>query len=589
MNTSLSPSALSLSSRNWICSSCQIKASPSRHSRTRSSRTGTTDNIRDTTPKKLSTAVKQQSEVQEAAPIEIDPALLFLDDEVDDNVEEEEAQSVGEPDEEFMADDAVSDVPDDDNSIQDLQVTIPINSNIPRTLRTRVPTALLTPEVEQMILQSTRATRSQSTDTSAAAHGVVISPKRGRGRPRMYPVIEPPMRDNKRQRTHAPSTEPDSEDQRPVTSLRIRTPVASVEQQHLQPIQLRLATRPRDSHTSKFVRFEKSASSFIAKFNLVDLANHINTQENNLAISGYLSYDQTERNVYFYKKSSNATRGEALDENGIEKPYGGLLTASQADTTRTVPGALDRMMFSKTMLLAQQKEKSEKKEKRVLSRNIKSQNTQIHRKRRRRRGRTGDSSSSEDGYVDANNADKKIKYSDNEADYIYDLSSGSSSVDSASDADLVSEDDMAIQSISKIRAIRFSNYEIETWYTAPYPEEYNRRSILYICEYCLKYMPSGYVNWRHQLKCPAQHPPGDEIYRAGNVSIFEVDGRKNPMYCQYLCLLAKLFLGSKTLYYDVEPFLFYIMTESDERGCHFVGYFSKVFIFIFLSCLFHAY
>ena len=54
-----------------------------------------------------------------------------------------------------------------------------------------------------------------------------------------------------------------------------------------------------------------------------------------------------------------------------------------------------------------------------------------------------------------------------------------------------------------------------------------------------------------------------------------MDGRRNPLYCQNLCLLAKLFLGSKTLYYDVEPFLFYVMTENDEFGCHFVGYFSK--------------
>src|ERR1700761_5838491 len=71
------------------------------------------------------------------------------------------------------------------------------------------------------------------------------------------------------------------------------------------------------------------------------------------------------------------------------------------------------------------------------------------------------------------------------------------------------------------------------------------------------------------------HPPGDEIYRDGKYSFFEVDGRKNPVYCQNLCLLAKLFLGSKTLYYDVEPFLFYVMTENDDHGCHFVGYFSK--------------
>ena len=128
---------------------------------------------------------------------------------------------------------------------------------------------------------------------------------------------------------------------------------------------------------------------------------------------------------------------------------------------------------------------------------------------------------------------------------------------------------------TKIKCVNFGGYEIETWYAAPYPEEYSRNRVLYICEFCLKYMNSDFVAWRHKLKCPAKHPPGDEIYRDGSVSVFEVDGRKNPVYCQNLCLLAKLFLGSKTLYYDVEPFLFYVMTEYDEFGCHFVGYFSK--------------
>lgn len=36
-----------------------------------------------------------------------------------------------------------------------------------------------------------------------------------------------------------------------------------------------------------------------------------------------------------------------------------------------------------------------------------------------------------------------------------------------------------------------------------------------------------------------------------------------------------MFLDHKTLYYDVEPFLFYVATEADEKGCQFVGYFSK--------------
>ena len=42
-----------------------------------------------------------------------------------------------------------------------------------------------------------------------------------------------------------------------------------------------------------------------------------------------------------------------------------------------------------------------------------------------------------------------------------------------------------------------------------------------------------------------------------------------------LCLLAKLFLDHKTLYYDTDPFLFYIMCILDDRGFHIVGYFSK--------------
>lgn len=128
---------------------------------------------------------------------------------------------------------------------------------------------------------------------------------------------------------------------------------------------------------------------------------------------------------------------------------------------------------------------------------------------------------------------------------------------------------------SKIKCIQFGKYVIDTSYAAPYPEEYSHESRLFICEFCLKYLPSEFVAWRHKLKCPAKHPPGDEIYRDGSLSIWEVDGRKRTEYCQCLCLMAKLFLGSKTLYYDVDPFLFYVLTEYDELGYHFVGYFSK--------------
>ncbi|KAJ6468407.1 hypothetical protein C8R45DRAFT_1105764 [Mycena sanguinolenta] len=135
----------------------------------------------------------------------------------------------------------------------------------------------------------------------------------------------------------------------------------------------------------------------------------------------------------------------------------------------------------------------------------------------------------------------------------------------------------------RISTIRFGQYDIKTWYNAPFPEEYANipDGRLWICEFCLKYMKSRFGATRHRMKCKSRNPPGDEIYRDQTVSIFEVDGRKNKVayvtqiYCQNLCLLSKMFLDHKSLFYDVEPFLFYVVTEVDDFGARFVGYFSK--------------
>ncbi|XP_057314256.1 histone acetyltransferase KAT6A-like [Hydractinia symbiolongicarpus] len=123
--------------------------------------------------------------------------------------------------------------------------------------------------------------------------------------------------------------------------------------------------------------------------------------------------------------------------------------------------------------------------------------------------------------------------------------------------------------------IEFGRYEIETWYSSPYPQEYASAPKLYLCEFCLKYMKTRTILKRHLLKCNWSHPPANEIYRKDNLSMFEVDGAVSKIYCQNLCLLAKLFLDHKTLYYDVEPFLFYVLTKNDNTGSHLVGYFSK--------------
>eukprot|EP00116_Pleurobrachia_bachei_P001399 sb/3461661/ len=125
------------------------------------------------------------------------------------------------------------------------------------------------------------------------------------------------------------------------------------------------------------------------------------------------------------------------------------------------------------------------------------------------------------------------------------------------------------------KVIDFGEYEIETWYSSPLPFEYSRLHKLFFCEFCLQFMKSKEAWDRHQSKCSLKQPPANEIYRHKDISLFEADGAQNKLYCRNLCLLAKMFLDHKTLYFDVEPFLFYVLTRNDEHGSHVVGYFSK--------------
>lgn len=132
-----------------------------------------------------------------------------------------------------------------------------------------------------------------------------------------------------------------------------------------------------------------------------------------------------------------------------------------------------------------------------------------------------------------------------------------------------------ISRIRNISKVEFGRYALFPWYFSPYPEEFGQEDRMFICEFCLGYFADMKSFSRHRMKCTLQHPPGNEIYRDDFVSFFEIDGRRQRTWCRNLCLLCKLFLDHKTLYYDVDPFLFYVMTTRDEKGCHLVGYFSK--------------
>jgi histone acetyltransferase HTATIP len=139
----------------------------------------------------------------------------------------------------------------------------------------------------------------------------------------------------------------------------------------------------------------------------------------------------------------------------------------------------------------------------------------------------------------------------------------------------MTQNPIEIHRVRNLNRLQMGKHEMEPWYFSPYPESFSDTDLVYIDEFCLGYFDNKRAFERHRAKCTLVHPPGNEIYRDDHISFFEVDGRRQRTWCRNLCLLSKLFLDHKTLYYDVDPFLFYCMCTRDETGCHLVGYFSK--------------
>ncbi|KAM0680407.1 Histone acetyltransferase [Glugoides intestinalis] len=134
------------------------------------------------------------------------------------------------------------------------------------------------------------------------------------------------------------------------------------------------------------------------------------------------------------------------------------------------------------------------------------------------------------------------------------------------------EDEFRIRNIAKI-CIR--NFLVDTWYFSPYPKDVIKNGIVYLCEFCLYYFSSQEQLDEHCSNCELRHPPGTKIYEHDDLSFFELDGYVQKNYCRNLALLSKLFLDHKSLYYDIDVFLFYVLCRKDDYGYQIVGYFSK--------------
>ncbi|KJH49136.1 MOZ/SAS family protein [Dictyocaulus viviparus] len=154
-----------------------------------------------------------------------------------------------------------------------------------------------------------------------------------------------------------------------------------------------------------------------------------------------------------------------------------------------------------------------------------------------------------------------------------------------------------------IEKIVFGRYEIQCWYYSPYRLKKKAVDRLFICQNCLLYTEDRRRFACHLANdCKQMCPPGEHIYEENNIKVYEVFGAleklldtnsvhtsypssidcpaslrmaKLNFYCQRLCLLAKLFIDHKTLCFDVENFIFYLLCEVDDDGNHIAAMFSK--------------
>ncbi|TKA30438.1 hypothetical protein B0A50_02665 [Salinomyces thailandicus] len=126
------------------------------------------------------------------------------------------------------------------------------------------------------------------------------------------------------------------------------------------------------------------------------------------------------------------------------------------------------------------------------------------------------------------------------------------------------------------------NLYVKPWYPSFYPEELvggRKTDALYVCQWCFRYTPEIMKYSAHCKVCPLKDEPtpGFVIYEKGDHIIHEVDGEEHKLYAQNLSLLSKLFLDTKSVFFDVHTFLYYpliLKTDAHPYG-QVIGFFSK--------------
>ncbi|KAK4613250.1 Histone acetyltransferase KAT8 [Fulvia fulva] len=108
------------------------------------------------------------------------------------------------------------------------------------------------------------------------------------------------------------------------------------------------------------------------------------------------------------------------------------------------------------------------------------------------------------------------------------------------------------------------NLHIKPWYPSFYPDDLvggRKADWLYVCQWCFKYTPEIMKYSAHCKVCPMKSSPphGEVIYETDEYIIHTLDGAEHKLYCQNLSLFAKLFLETKSVFFDASTFLYYTL------------------------------
>lgn len=96
--------------------------------------------------------------------------------------------------------------------------------------------------------------------------------------------------------------------------------------------------------------------------------------------------------------------------------------------------------------------------------------------------------------------------------------------------------DDVVTRMKNVQMVELGMYRIRPWYFSPYPVDLTKEPVIFLCEFCLKYLKSAKCLERHRVSCSHQRSTHDKQWASS------VAGQKASLH---LCVHVTLLLPDK--------------------------------------------